>query len=110
LTLCRRLAAYRTLAASRVPAKEWEEAVPMGWWERIHAERPGRAATGPTVGDALAQAKALRNEVWGRPGRCPECGGFGYLDRIDLLDRIQEQHCVECWHKWTISEADTVQA
>jgi len=87
----------------------------MGLWERMRPDRartesPGRYDTGPTVGEALSQARALRHEVWGRPGRCPECGGIGYLDRIDLVDRIQEEHCVDCWHKWTISEADTVQA
>ena len=87
----------------------------MGLWERVRPDRArtessGRYDTGPTIGEALSQAKAQRNEVWGRPGRCPECGGIGYLDRIDLVDRIQEEHCVDCWHKWTISEADTVQA
>ena len=86
----------------------------MGLWERMRpdarSESSSRYDTSPTIGEALSQAKALRNEVWGRPGRCPECGGIGYLDRIDLVDRIQEEHCVDCWHRWTISEADTVQA
>jgi hypothetical protein len=95
--------------------KECEEEVPMGLWERMRAEQactesPTGDAVGPTVGQALSQAKALNKEIWGRPGRCPECGGIGYLDRIDLVDRIQEEHCVDCWYKWRVAEADTVQA
>jgi hypothetical protein len=43
---------------------------------------------------------------WGMPGRCPECGGFGYLDRIDLVDEVMHQHCPSCWHHWTVSKAD----
>jgi hypothetical protein len=87
----------------------------MGLWERMRAEQactesPTGDAVGPTVGQALSQAKALNKEIWGRPGRCPECGGIGYLDRIDLVDRIQEEHCVDCWYKWRVAEADTVQA
>ena len=86
----------------------------MGLFERMRAaprtESSGGYAAGLTVGQALSQARVLRNEVWGRPGRCPECGGIGYLDRIDLVDRIQEEHCVDCWYKWRVAEADTVQA
>jgi len=78
--------------------------------ERRRAERSGGHDAGPTVGEALSRARALNNEVWGRPGRCPKCGGIGYLDRIDLVDRIQEEHCVDCWYKWSIAESDTVQA
>ena len=51
-----------------------------------------------------------RREVWGRPGRCPQCGGVGYLDRVDIVDRIQYEHCPDCFHKWSVAERDTVKA
>ena len=44
---------------------------------------------------------------WGRPSRCPECNGRGYLDHIDMVDRIMYEHCTECGHKWTITQAQT---
>ncbi len=44
---------------------------------------------------------------WGLPSRCPECGGFGYLDHIDLVDEVMHQHCPTCWHRWTTSRAQT---
>jgi len=44
---------------------------------------------------------------WGLPSRCPNCGAYGYLDRIDLVDEVMFQHCPTCWHRWTISKAET---
>ncbi len=79
----------------------------MGLWERLHKDAQD---TGPSVADALSLARRGRQEIWGRPSRCPECGGFGYLDRIDIVDRLMEEHCTECFHAWTVSEADTVRA
>jgi DNA-directed RNA polymerase subunit RPC12/RpoP len=43
---------------------------------------------------------------WGRPGRCPACSAPGYLDRVDLIERIQEEHCPDCGHKWVTREQD----
>ncbi len=66
-------------------------------------EAAGRGAPGqPAVGE--------RKPVWGRPSRCPDCNGRGYLDHIDLHRRVMYQHCVDCMHKWEIAEADTVPA
>ncbi len=36
----------------------------------------------------------------GVPGRCPMCDGFGYIDHIDMINRIQSQHCRTCGHSW----------
>lgn len=44
--------------------------------------------------------------MWGDPGACPECGGDGFLDHVDLIDRIAYQHCVDCRHKWSERETD----
>lgn len=44
---------------------------------------------------------------WGQPGRCPQCSSPGYLDHIDMVDRLMYQHCTECAHKWTTAEAET---
>jgi hypothetical protein len=43
---------------------------------------------------------------WGMPSRCPACGAFGYLDRIDLVDEVMYQHCPSCWEHWAISKHD----
>jgi hypothetical protein len=77
----------------------------MGLWERLHKDEV--AASGPSVLEAMARAEE-RREVWGRPSRCPRCNGVGYLDRVDLVDRVQYEHCTECFHKWQVTEADTV--
>ena len=39
----------------------------------------------------------------GVPGRCPSCDGFGYIDHIDMVNRIQIQHCRDCAHRWEYS-------
>jgi hypothetical protein len=39
----------------------------------------------------------------GVPGRCPACDGFGYIDHIDMVNRIQTQHCRNCAHRWEYS-------
>ena len=43
---------------------------------------------------------------WGMPSRCPACGSYGYLDRIDLVDEVMYQHCPTCYERWTISKHD----
>jgi len=43
---------------------------------------------------------------FGYPTTCPECGGGGYLDHIDLVDRVMHQHCPSCWTKWITSERE----
>lgn len=89
----------------------------MGLLDRIRATQGQGEGT-----DANAVARAADTEVdsqparprqesrqeWGRPGRCPECNGRGYLDHIDLVDRIMYQHCTECRHEWSVTEADLV--
>jgi uncharacterized protein (DUF983 family) len=43
---------------------------------------------------------------FGLPTPCPECGGHGYLEGIDLKRRIMFQKCTVCFAKWETSEAD----
>ena len=81
----------------------------MGLWDRLHKD-DAPASSGPTIAQAVETAQAVHREVWGRPGRCPQCGGVGYLDRIDIVDRVMEEHCTECFHRWRVNEADTVKA
>lgn len=79
----------------------------MGLFRKPTGRQPGVEV--PTVGDAIAVALAPpRAPVWARPNRCPACNGKGFLDRIDVLDRIQYEHCTECGHKWTVTERETV--
>jgi hypothetical protein len=93
----------------------------MGLWERLHRDDDAglAPAPSPTVDNAIDLAKAEaksearaegRAEVWGRPGRCPACGERGYLDRVDIVDRVQYEHCPDCFHKWSVAERDTVKA
>jgi len=86
----------------------------MGLWERLHPAAQDEHTevdlrdTGPDAEAAGAPAEVVN--TWGRPGRCPDCGGHGYLDRVDPVDRIMFQHCTECFHRWSVAEADTVPA
>ncbi len=47
-------------------------------------------------------------QQWGRPAPCPKCGSSGYLEHIDLVDRVMYQKCTnwECRHKWETAEAE----
>ncbi|HEX9683242.1 MAG TPA: hypothetical protein VGA13_09180 [Acidimicrobiales bacterium] len=56
---------------------------------------------------ATAESTETTNH-FGRPTLCPECSSRGFLDHIDLIDRIQYQHCTSCGHEWTMSENQLV--
>lgn len=43
---------------------------------------------------------------FGFPTLCPECAAPGYLDSIDLSDKVMYQHCPTCWHQWSTTEAE----
>jgi hypothetical protein len=43
---------------------------------------------------------------FGKPQPCPECGGAGFLDRIDVRNRIQHQHCSRCGAVYVTTEAE----
>jgi hypothetical protein len=45
---------------------------------------------------------------WGFPTRCPECGDYGYLDRIDVVSEVMYQHCPTCWAKWETPKSATI--
>jgi uncharacterized protein (DUF983 family) len=82
----------------------------MGLWERLHKEDTDVVAhedAGPTIAEAVQTAHTVHAEVWGRPGRCPKCEGRGYLDRIDVIDRIMYEHCTECGNQWSVAESAT---
>jgi len=44
--------------------------------------------------------------IWGQANPCPRCGGLGFLDHIDLVDRIAYEHCTECGAKYEEQEQD----
>jgi len=60
--------------------------------------------------ETIDLTEAPPRQVWGSPGRCPDCGGRGYLDRIDIRERIMFQHCLDCAHNWSVSEAELADA
>jgi hypothetical protein len=60
---------------------------------------------------STAQVIDLRDRMkpvveFGLPTPCPECGGHGYLDGIDVKRKLMFQHCPACFAKWETSEAD----
>jgi hypothetical protein len=61
----------------------------------------------PEVIDLRSSSPAI---VFGMPAPCPSCGGPGYLDSIDLNERVMYQHCPSCFDRWTIAEADILAA
>ena len=68
--------------------------------------------TDSDAGDGpLAPVIVLRDApVWGRPGRCRDCGGPGYLDYIDLVQGTMGQRCPECGTRWVTRREETVRA
>ena len=85
----------------------------MGLLDRIRAAQgqgEGSDATAITsaADSTVTSEPAKPRQEWGRPGRCPQCNGRGYLDHIDLVDRIMYQHCTECRHEWAVTEAELV--
>ena len=50
-----------------------------------------------------------RKGQWGAANPCPKCGSPGFLEHIDIIDRIQYEHCPECGHKWSQTEAELTQ-
>jgi hypothetical protein len=82
----------------------------MGLMDRLKAAQAAREGTDSEVID-LTDEKAEEVEptvIWGRPSKCPACGESGYLDRIDLVQRMMYQHCPSCLHRWDIHESATV--
>jgi len=82
----------------------------MGIFRRRERTEVAEAA----VVDVRAETELdLRDEstppvaVWGMPSRCPACGDFGYLDRIDVVNDLMFQHCPTCWHKWETHRSET---
>ena len=47
---------------------------------------------------------------FGYPTPCPECGGPGYLDSIDLTRRVMFQHCPSCFTKYETTEDELISA
>jgi hypothetical protein len=87
----------------------------MGRW----GWRQERAASDDYVIDLVAAEAELAaaaevvepaKPVWGSPSACPVCRGHGRLDRIDIVDRVMFERCLECGHRWSVAEKDTVPA
>jgi rubredoxin len=68
------------------------------------------AAVEPDVVVDLAATDEVRSRLrrLSHPSRfpdvvpCPECGGPGDLDTIDLAADVREQRCDSCGHVWTL--------
>ena len=58
--------------------------------------------------DQKVTSSRSTGQVFGLPTKCPACNKPGYLDRIDLVDRVMFQHCPWCSMSWQVSEAELV--
>jgi hypothetical protein len=72
-------------------------------------KRKRSVRTEDVVIDLREPANQSGELVWGMPSRCPECGGFGYLDIVDVERQVMHQHCPTCWAKWQIT-AEQIEA
>ncbi len=79
----------------------------MGIFSRKKKKDATLDVTGEPVID-LRGADGDRRPVWGFPTRCPACGDFGYLDRIDVRLEVMFQHCPTCFHRWETPRSATV--
>lgn len=72
----------------------------MSLSERLHAAK-GQAPAPPLTRQEPGEAPVPAVDV-GIPAPCPQCGGRGFLDLIEVRKRRQYEHCVECratWHR-----------
>ena len=51
--------------------------------------------------ELVAEPSATEADTSHGPQRCPNCGGAGYLDHIDLGHHVQSEHCQKCGERWT---------
>jgi hypothetical protein len=89
----------------------------MALFRRKQAEAPvASASSTPTpawndpplteeILDGLQEPLPPGDLEWNRPTRCPKCEDWGYIDRLDLVDRMMMLHCPTCYFHWEISEA-----
>lgn len=83
----------------------------MGLFERLQAKERAREGDDEELIDLTERGQTptsptVAHQKWGRPGPCPECGGDGFLDHIDMIDRIMYQHCTDCLRKWQVTESE----
>lgn len=63
----------------------------MGLFRRKDKQGPEPVAAPPAAEPVI---------TYGAPGKCPDCGAFGYVDVIDVVNRFQSQHCPACQTTW----------
>ena len=78
----------------------------MSWLRKDKAVAPETEAQEAAEAAEAAPSPPPPKLIWGKPTRCPECGGPGFLEHIDLRKGVMYQHGRECGHKWEISEAE----
>jgi hypothetical protein len=66
--------------------------------ERLAAAKAGEQER-PGAVDAPGHQEIVGADA-GMPAPCPQCGGRGFLDVIDVRKGVQHEHCVECRTAW----------
>ena len=61
---------------------------------------------GRKKGDSAKAPESERRTYarWMQPGRCPNCGAIGQVDRIDPKGKMAEHRCRNCGTDWVNSE------
>jgi len=81
----------------------------MSWLRKDKGDKGDSDAAPVEAEAAVAPAPPPTPKmVWGKPTRCPECGGPGFLEHIDLRKGVMYQHGRECEHRWEITEAEVM--
>ena len=58
--------------------------------------------------DVVDLRETHQAQRFGYPTPCPVCNGPGYLDSIDLTQRVMYQHCPSCFTKYQTTEAELI--
>ena len=80
----------------------------MSWLRKDKAPAPDEPAAEATDAADAPTPPPAPKMVWGKPTRCPECGGPGFLEHIDLRKGVMYQHGRECEHRWQVTEAEVM--
>ena len=54
--------------------------------------------------DKTPESERRTTARWMQPGRCPNCGAIGQVERIDPRDKLAEHRCRNCNTEWINSE------
>ncbi|MCX7620900.1 MAG: response regulator [Acidimicrobiales bacterium] len=78
----------------------------MGWFRKRHSgqeSEDGLLGEIETVERVLRRCSAGTSIVFGAPTRCPDCGDYGFIDRVDPRAARVDNRCLTCGALWVIT-------